>query len=218
MAANRPIVAESMNDPQHKQRSSRRRSLVQGATLSLLITAGALFGALVLSPALSRAVSTSAQAAEREQLALAPALDVPIDYVFVEKGKRQLSIWSDGWLVKSYTIRLGRTPEGAKTEQGDGRTPEGLYSIDFRKPDSSYHLALHISYPSDEDKAQAQARGVSPGGAIMIHGFPNEADKSVATRVHRYVDWTEGCIAMTNAEIEELWSLVPVGTPIEIVP
>jgi murein L,D-transpeptidase YafK len=191
---------------------------VGGAAFGLLVTSGVLFGALVLSPALSRLVSSTAQAAEQTQLALAPALDAPIDYVFVEKGKRQLSIWSDGWLVKSYTIRLGRTPEGAKSEQGDGRTPEGLYNIDFRKPDSSYHLALHISYPSEQDKAVAQSRGVSPGGAIMIHGFPNETDKAVATRIHRYVDWTEGCIAMTNAEFEELWHLVPVGTPIEIVP
>jgi murein L,D-transpeptidase YafK len=190
--------------------------MLQGLTLSALLAAGASFGALVLSPSLSQAVS--AAQTPNEQIALAPANTPPIDYVFVEKGKRQLSVWSDGWLVKSYTIRLGRTPDGQKTEQGDGRTPEGLYEIDFRKPDSSYHLALHISYPSPQDLAQANARGVNPGGAIMIHGFPNETEPTVATRVHRYVDWTEGCIAMTNAEIEELWRLVPVGTPIEIVP
>lgn len=141
-----------------------------------------------------------------------------VDYVFVEKSKRRLTLWRDGWLVRSYSIRLGRTPTGAKHQQGDGRTPEGLYTIDFRKPDSEFHLALHISYPSVHDQLVASEKGVNPGGAIMIHGLPNEADPAMATRIHRYVDWTEGCIAMTNAEIEEVWRLVPDGTPIEIVP
>jgi murein L,D-transpeptidase YafK len=195
--------------------------MMQGLTLGALLAVGATFGALVVSPSLGRAVAASQAAGNQdrsEQVALAPANAPVIDYVFVEKGKRQLSLWSDGWLVKSYTIRLGRTPEGQKTQQGDGRTPEGLYTIDFRKPDSSYHLALHISYPSDQDRARADAYGVQPGGAIMIHGFPNDTDTTMATRIHRYVDWTEGCIAMTNAEIEELWRLVPEGTAIEIVP
>lgn len=140
------------------------------------------------------------------------------DYVFIEKSKRRLSVWRDGWLVRSFPVRLGRTPVGQKERQGDGKTPEGLYSIDFRKPDSNYHLALHLSYPSNEDRARASRKGVDPGGSIMIHGLPDAADPEAAKRIHRYVDWTEGCIAVTNAEIEELWKLVPSGTPVEIVP
>lgn len=194
--------------------SGMRAGLRAKAVCSALIIGAFVVGAVGTAP-------RHAQAADKAQeLANLPdgALHKTADYVFVEKGKRQLTLWRDGWLLASFPIRLGRTPTGAKAKEGDGRTPEGVYTIDFRKPDSSYYRALHISYPSAEDIEAAQQRGVRPGGAIMIHGLPNETEKNVAQRIHKYVDWTEGCIALTNAEIDQIWQMVPVGTPIEIVP
>ena len=139
-----------------------------------------------------------------------------VDFVRVWKGARRLELLSEGELVSSYEISLGGQPVGHKREQGDERTPEGLYEIDWRKSDSAYHLALHISYPNDEDRRRAAERGVDPGGAIMIHGLPNAL--GVVGSAHTVVDWTDGCIAVTNAEIEEIWERVPDGVPIEILP
>ncbi len=142
----------------------------------------------------------------------------PIDYIFVEKGARRLSLWSAGWLVKSYAIRLGGNPVGDKVMEGDSRTPEGLYSIAYRNPQSRFHLSLMTSYPSPRDQARAARMGVSPGGAIAIHGLPNDEDKAKMGRIHKYVDWTDGCIAVTDPEIEEIFAMVEPGTPIEIIP
>ena len=100
--------------------------------------------------------------------------------------------------------------------EGDERTPEGQYKLDFRNPRSIAHRALHISYPNAADVAQAQARGVSPGGAVMVHGLPNKV--WWLGRWHRWMDWTDGCIGVTNAEMDEIWRVVPTGTPIEIRP
>jgi murein L,D-transpeptidase YafK len=111
---------------------------------------------------------------------------------------------------------LGRNPVGPKQEEGDMKTPEGVYTIDYRNPNSDYHLALHISYPSAEDTARATARGVNAGSDIMIHGLPN--GKSWIGTAHRNMDWTAGCIAITDEEIEELWRVTPEGTTIEIRP
>ena len=108
---------------------------------------------------------------------------------------------------------LGFAPVGPKRQEGDGKTPEGHYRIDWRNPDSRFHRSLHVSYPDAGDVARAAARGVSPGGLIMIHGQPNALP---AGRVPG--DWTDGCIALSNAEIEALWEAVPDGTPIEIRP
>lgn len=139
-----------------------------------------------------------------------------IDRLRVDKSARSLELISAGVVVRTYAISLGSAPTGAKRELGDGRTPEGLYRIDWRKRDSDYHRALHISYPNAEDRAQARARGVRPGGSIMIHGLPNGLGFIGST--HTLVDWTDGCIAVTNQEIEELWEWVPDGVPIEIMP
>ena len=119
-------------------------------------------------------------------------------------------------VLKTYKVALGGKPEGPKTQQGDHKTPEGVYKINARNSKSLYHLSLHISYPNEQDRAQARKRGVKPGGDIMIHGLPD--DYAYLGALHRQHDWTEGCIAVTNAEIEEIWKLVPVGTPIEIKP
>jgi murein L,D-transpeptidase YafK len=138
------------------------------------------------------------------------------DQVVVRKAERRLQLLSHGRMVKEYPISLGSSPLSAKGREGDGRTPEGRYTIDFHKEDSAFHRALHISYPSPKDRAAAAARGEDPGGLIMIHGLP----KGLAGlgRLHRWRDWTQGCIAVTNAEIREIYRAVPDGTPIVLFP
>lgn len=153
---------------------------------------------------------------------IANGIDNPIpektiaDKVVIEKSKRRLTLFCKGSAIKSYVVSLGRVPHGKKTQEGDGRTPEGFYTIDRRKINSSYHRALHLSYPNSEDIAQAKGRGVLPGGDIMIHGLPNGI--GLIGKLHRKRDWTRGCIAVTNDEIEEIWRLVPDGAVVEIQP
>jgi murein L,D-transpeptidase YafK len=139
-----------------------------------------------------------------------------IDRIVVEKSVRKLSIFTNGKKLKTYRVALGRNPIGAKQEEGDNKTPEGIYKIDSRNAQSSFHLALHVSYPSDEDKARATDRGVPAGFDIMIHGIQNGGGWIGA--FHRMHDWTAGCIALTDEEIEELWRVTPDGTPVEIRP
>jgi murein L,D-transpeptidase YafK len=139
-----------------------------------------------------------------------------IDRIVVEKSKRTLSVFANGKELKSYRVALGQNPIGAKREEGDMKTPEGTYKIDSRNPQSDYHLALHVSYPSDEDTARAAERGVNAGFDIMIHGIQN--GKGWIGAFHRMHYWTAGCIALTDEEIEELWRVTPDGTPIEIRP
>jgi murein L,D-transpeptidase YafK len=139
-----------------------------------------------------------------------------IDRILVEKSARRLSIFREGKKLKSYRVALGRSPIGPKEQEGDMKTPEGLYKIDSRNPQSAYHLALHVSYPSNEDSARAADRGVSAGFDIMIHGIENGGGWIGA--FHRWHNWTAGCIALTDEEIEELWRVTPDGTPIEIQP
>lgn len=140
--------------------------------------------------------------------------DQQADAVLVDKSDRKLVLLRDGKPIREYRISLGANPEGHKTQEGDERTPEGDYVIDWRNADSIAHLSLHISYPNRNDHEQAKARGVDPGGNIMIHGLLN--GWGWLGRVHRRWDWTNGCIAVTDAEVREIWSLVPDGTPIEI--
>jgi len=141
---------------------------------------------------------------------------VVADRIVVRKADRKLDLYDGTQLLRTYVISLGKEPRGAKMREGDKRTPEGRYVIDYRKEDSSYHRALHISYPRADQIAAARARGDSPGGLIMIHGLPNGG--GWIGRLHRLADWTVGCVAVTNDEIEELWRVVPIGTPIEIQP
>ncbi len=138
------------------------------------------------------------------------------DRIIVYKSKRRLELWRGNRILKTYPIALGRHPQGQKIEQGDGRTPEGIYTIDRRKSESDYHLALHISYPEPSDIQRAAATGVSPGGSIMIHGQPNYL--SVEQRKYLFKDWTAGCIALSNADIDEVWRLVDDGITVEINP
>ena len=158
----------------------------------------------------SIALILSAGAAQAELPLQLPA----IDYIRVVKSARTMELHADGKLVHTIDgIQLGDAPEGHKRFQGDERTPEGRYSVDYGNPNSSYHLSLHISYPSAQDEAFARARGRSPGGLIFIHGQPNGLP---AGRVPG--DWTDGCIAVSNEEIEALWGAVGDGTPIDILP
>ena len=147
----------------------------------------------------------------------APAAAQPpdVDLIIVYKSARSLMLLSRGQVVYAIRgIQLGPQPSGAKHFQGDGRTPEGHYLIDFVNPDSAYHLALHISYPSTDDVQFAAVEGRDPGGGIFIHGQPNDWYR----RGPVPGDWTAGCIAVTNADIEMLWQSVPDGTPIDIEP
>ena len=139
-----------------------------------------------------------------------------IDRIVVEKSARKLSIFTNGQKLKTYRVALGRNPIGGKQVEGDNKTPEGIYKIDGRNAQSSFHLALHISYPSDEDRTRAAEQGVSAGFDIMIHGIQNGLGWIGA--FHRMHDWTAGCIALTDEEIEELWRVTPDGTPVEIRP
>ena len=139
-----------------------------------------------------------------------------VDRILIEKNARRLMLISQGEVLKSYNIALGGNPIGPKERQGDNKTPEGTYVIDARNRDSRFHLSLHISYPNERDKKRAKELGVSPGGGIMIHGIKNGF--SWVGDAHAGVDWTKGCIAVTDQEIEEIDKLAPSGTIVEIRP
>ena len=139
-----------------------------------------------------------------------------VDQVVVYKHDRKLILLSKGKEVNSYKIALGGVPVGPKTRQGDHRTPEGSYVLDSRNPSSHYYRAFHISYPNAKDIAAAKKLGVSTGGDIMLHGLGKEY--GWVGNAHTLHDWTDGCVAVTNEEIDELWKLIRVGTPIEIKP
>lgn len=138
------------------------------------------------------------------------------DRIVVFKSQRRLVLMKDGKEWHSYKVSLGAEPVGAKTKQGDHKTPEGTYVIDRRNSASHFYRALHISYPNAADRAQAQKAGVDPGGDIMIHGLPNGF--GFLGKTHLLHDWTDGCIAVTNSEMDEIWKFVPDGTAVEIRP
>lgn len=136
--------------------------------------------------------------------------------IVVEKHAHRLTLFAGSRTLRTYRVSLGRAPIGPKQRRGDLRTPEGLYRIDGRNLNSAYHRALHVSYPNTTDRARAAAHGWDPGGDIMVHGLRN--DLRWLGPAHRLVDWTLGCIAVTDVEIDELARVVPDGTPIEIRP
>lgn len=138
------------------------------------------------------------------------------DRVEVFKGARRLELKRQGRTIRTYRVALGFAPTGHKEREGDGRTPEGKYVIDGRNPRSAFHLSLRVSYPDEADKARAAAKGVAPGGDIFIHGRPNGLRKFFVR--HPRKDWTVGCVAVTDAEIREIWSVVPTGVHIVIHP
>jgi murein L,D-transpeptidase YafK len=139
-----------------------------------------------------------------------------IDKVLVLKSARKLQLISDGKPIKTYRISLGKQPKGAKMREGDKRTPEGMYWVDWRKKSDKFNLAMHINYPNISDAATARREGVNPGSMIMIHGTPDSEDNP--EELFHTLDWTDGCIAMKNYEMREVWNLVKDGTMVEIRP
>ncbi|MCR4264905.1 murein L,D-transpeptidase family protein [Nitratireductor sp. ZSWI3] len=137
------------------------------------------------------------------------------DHIVVSKADKAMYLFRDDRILRRYRISMGSNwKDGHKQREGDERTPEGAYVIDWRNPNSMAHLSLHISYPNAADQEAARRQGYHPGGNIMIHGLPNGWGALGA--IHHLLDWTDGCIAVSNAEMREIWSLVPNGTPIEI--
>ncbi len=137
-----------------------------------------------------------------------------VDKVLVDKSEEKLYLLSGDSIVSQYSVSFGAKPKGHKQKEGDEKTPEGNYVLDYKKEDSAFYRAIHISYPNENDKRAAAARGDDPGGAIMIHGQRNWL--GWLSPITQRFDWTDGCIAVTNGEMDEIWKLVSVNTPIEI--
>lgn len=143
--------------------------------------------------------------------------DFPMaDQVIVHKAKRRLELLRNGEVFRSFPVALGGNPEGHKQKEGDQRTPEGTYRLDLRNVNSAFFLAMRVSYPNDEDVRQARQRGVRPGNNIMIHGLPNVPRYPLDH--YLYADWTDGCIAVSNSAMIDIWLSVPDDTPITILP
>lgn len=141
------------------------------------------------------------------------------DKVIVDKSERTIKLYNKGQVIREYSgFELGDRPRGHKIRQGDERTPEGTYTIDWRNPRSSFHKSLHISYPNETDRAVARFLGVDPGGMIMIHGRPSWLTSQALEKEYDRSDWTNGCIAVKNHEMDEIWRMVRDGTPITIRP
>jgi murein L,D-transpeptidase YafK len=173
---------------------------------------------LVLISALSLSLAVSparhAAAASRQPW---PGPGGPValaDSIVIEKKARRLTLYHMGRPLRSYRVALGTQPVGDKRSRGDNRTPEGLFSIDALNENSDYHLALHISYPDERHQLRADSLGIDPGGDILIHGLPK--GRAGIGAKHRLTDWTNGCIALTDEEMEQIWNVVPIGTPVEI--
>lgn len=163
----------------------------------------------LFAPALLIAASTGAAGS-------AVADQQTASHVIVDKSERRLDLMQGDTVLASFSVALGAAPQGHKQREGDERTPEGHYVLDWGNTDSAYHLALHVSYPNAEDVRRAAAAGEDPGGMIMIHGQKNYL--GWLAYVTQLFDWTDGCIAVTNADMDIIWNSVPVGTPIEIRP
>ena len=138
------------------------------------------------------------------------------DYVVVDKSDRKLILYKAGRVLREFDVSLGQMPNGPKQREGDFKTPEGKYYLDGRNTNSDFFLSIHVSYPNDADRARARAQGVDPGGQIMIHGLPNEPKYDV--RHYQDTDWTDGCIAVSNSDMVDIWLMTRESTPIEIRP
>lgn len=149
-------------------------------------------------------------------LMLPPQAPANVDRLVVNKSARKLYLFAGDELLRSYNVALGKNPVGHKERRGDQRTPEGRYLLDWRNPQSRFYRSIHISYPNESDRRRAATKGVHPGGDIMLHGVPARYRDDQELLIG--INWTEGCIAVTNAAMEEIWSLVADNTPIEILP
>lgn len=171
------------------------------AYLALIAVLGLMTASLFIPP-------------ERVTLPPPPPLTGQIDRIVIEKSARRMQLMQDGGVVRTYRIALGFTPEGDKQRQGDGMTPEGEFTINRRNDQSAFHLSLGLDYPHQDDLKRAAAGGYSPGGDIFIHAQPNAVGDGFRLRG----DWTNGCIAVTNIEMREIWAVTPIGTKVEIRP
>jgi len=189
-----------------------------GVLAAVLAQAPAALGDSAAAPGLGKADRGKADRgkADRGKADRGKADRGKADRVIVLKGARRLMLLRGTSVLRTYRIALGRTPHGAKVAEGDGRTPEGRYVLDWRNPRSRFYRSIHVSYPNDADRARARRLGLSPGSDIMIHGLPKRLDAIGAE--HTRWDWTEGCVAVSNAEIDEIWTLVADGTVIDIRP
>ena len=138
------------------------------------------------------------------------------DDVVVDKSDRKLYLYKAGRVLREFDVSLGLVPVGPKQREGDFRTPEGKYWLDARNANSDFFLSIHVSYPDESDRARAEAQGVDPGGQIMIHGLPNEPKYDL--RRYQSTDWTDGCIAVSNSDMVDIWLMTRESTPIEIRP
>lgn len=179
-----------------------------------------LLGVFALLSAAPRDTSTTISKIVTPTISRTPVIGIKAqliaDSIVVEKTKHTLTLFEAGFPVRTYQIALGKQPKGDKIKAGDGRTPEGLFHIDSRNPQSKYHMSLHISYPDAAHLERSRSLGASAGGDIMIHGLP-PAYADIGAEHVKY-NWTEGCIAVTDAEIEEIWRAVPNGAAIQIKP
>lgn len=176
-----------------------------------------IFIVMILTLCSSSPLPAFAVASMQNSLSSSTVADIgKIDLVVVTKSTSSMALLRDGKILRRYRIALGDSPTGHKLTEGDQRTPEGRYILDYKKSDSAYYRAIHISYPNDEDKLRANALGIQPGGQIMIHGQNPKSDLS-AEEAQQY-NWTDGCIAITNPQMDELWRAIDEGTPIEILP
>lgn len=197
-----PIICEKQVDTDLFKASTMFKKIL----FAIVLIAIALFGYTKVMARISLAEPPLAAPSEQQA-----------DAIRVEKANRQMTLLRDGKTIGTYQISLGSNGDGGhKQREGDEKTPEGRYIIDWRNPRSMAHLSLHISYPNENDKQAAAAAGHAPGGNIMIHGLPN--GWGWLASVHRLWDWTDGCIAVTDAEMRDIWARVPNGTPIEILP
>ncbi len=171
------------------------------AYLALVAVLGLLAASLFMSP-------------ERVPTLPPPPLTGQVDRIIIEKSARRMQLMQDGNVVRTYQIALGFAPDGDKDRQGDGRTPEGEFTIDRRNDRSAFHLSVGLDYPRPSDRARAAAGGYSPGGDIFIHGQPNALPEGFKLKG----DWTAGCVAVTNVEMREIWAVTPIGTTVEIRP
>lgn len=140
--------------------------------------------------------------------------NVRADHILIIKSQHNMTLLANGKVIQTYKVALGRGRGGPKQREGDHETPEGLYIIDSKNAHSRFHRALHISFPNVDDRKRAQLAGVKPGSEIMIHGIQNGLGW-IGT-LHQTIDWTDGCVAVTDSQIDEVWNLVPIGTPVEI--
>ncbi|MFK7795211.1 MAG: murein L,D-transpeptidase family protein [Gammaproteobacteria bacterium] len=188
--------------------------------LVLIFLISAPIAADIITPLLLEPVKTTIQPkleTKSETKKESKEFDGFVDYVLVKKSQRKLFLYSEDQLVKSYKIALGKQPDGQKLQEGDSKTPEGLYTLDWRNPNSRFFRSIHVSYPNVVQSRSAKEAGVNPGGAIMIHGQPNDWAERIKL-TFSFEDWTEGCIALENQDMIEVWDLVRDGTPIKIDP